>query len=154
MQDEAPGTQIKEWQNEMDELCRDVRALHSESQDMNWLFCFNNPLTSETAVVNLPSDFKVQKGELVKFVDQSGSQHCYSSRSDPKALPRGHDSRRNGVWNLVVMMRNLSATKKVKIQWSQKKSWVLRLKEWKCDGSVSLGRISKDGAKGTGVVQG
>ncbi|MBA0605835.1 hypothetical protein Godav_018370 [Gossypium davidsonii] len=40
---EAPSTQMKEWLNEMDKLRRNVPALHPESQDMDWLFCSNNP---------------------------------------------------------------------------------------------------------------
>ncbi|KAH1097275.1 hypothetical protein J1N35_014196 [Gossypium stocksii] len=54
-QDEAA---IKKWQNEMDELRRDVRALHSESQEMDWLFCSNNPLALEIVAISFQRDFK------------------------------------------------------------------------------------------------
>lgn len=43
----------------MDELRRDVRALHPESQDIDWLFCSNNLVTPKIVAVNLPRDFKV-----------------------------------------------------------------------------------------------
>ncbi|KAH1038680.1 hypothetical protein J1N35_040423 [Gossypium stocksii] len=59
--DEALGTQAKEWKNKIDELRRDVRALHLKSQGVDWLFCFNNLLTIKLVVVNLPRDFKVPK---------------------------------------------------------------------------------------------
>lgn len=45
----------------MNELRRDVRALHLESQDMDWQFCSNNPLTLEIEAISLPRDFKVSK---------------------------------------------------------------------------------------------
>lgn len=56
----------------MDELRKDVRALHSESQDMDWLFCFNNPLALEITVINLPHDFGVSK-------------EMFEGRRDPQA---------------------------------------------------------------------
>ncbi|KAH1098173.1 hypothetical protein J1N35_015094 [Gossypium stocksii] len=45
----------------MEELRRDVRALHPESQDMDWLFCSNNPLAPKIAAMNLSRDFEVPK---------------------------------------------------------------------------------------------
>ncbi|KAH1091617.1 hypothetical protein J1N35_018874 [Gossypium stocksii] len=41
MHEEGLGVHAKPWQNEMDALCRDARALDPNSQDMDWLFCFN-----------------------------------------------------------------------------------------------------------------
>lgn len=52
---------MKEWQSKMDELRRDMRMLHPKSQDMDWLFCSNNPLATEIATVSLPRHFKVLK---------------------------------------------------------------------------------------------
>ncbi|KAK5839761.1 hypothetical protein PVK06_008598 [Gossypium arboreum] len=56
----------------MDVLRRDVQELHPNVQDMDWLFCSNNPLSLEVAVVNLPSEFKVPK-------------EMFEGRRDPKA---------------------------------------------------------------------
>lgn len=56
----------------MDALQRDVRALHPESRDMNWLFCSNNPLVLEIAAVSLLYDFKVPKD-------------MFKGRRDPRA---------------------------------------------------------------------
>ncbi|KAH1032181.1 hypothetical protein J1N35_044355 [Gossypium stocksii] len=60
-QDEASSTQVKEWMNKMDKLCRNIRALHPELQDMDWLFCSINLLAFKIAAVSLPYDFKVPK---------------------------------------------------------------------------------------------
>ncbi|KAH1130227.1 hypothetical protein J1N35_001605 [Gossypium stocksii] len=45
----------------MDELRRDVTALHLESWDMYWLFCSNNPLPLEIIAENLSRYFNVPK---------------------------------------------------------------------------------------------
>lgn len=56
----------------MDALRRDVRALHLENRDMDWLFCSNNPLAPELAAVSLPCDFKVPRD-------------MFKGRMDPRA---------------------------------------------------------------------
>lgn len=63
---------MKEWQNEMDELQRDMKALHLESWDIDWLFYSNNSLALEIATENLSRDFKVPKG-------------MFEGRRDPRA---------------------------------------------------------------------
>lgn len=45
----------------MNALRRDVQALHPDVQDMDRLFCSNNPLALEVAAVGLSSQFKVPK---------------------------------------------------------------------------------------------
>ncbi|KAK5784661.1 hypothetical protein PVK06_039187 [Gossypium arboreum] len=40
----------KLWQNDMDALHKDVRALHPDVQDIDWLFCSNNPLSLKVVI--------------------------------------------------------------------------------------------------------
>ncbi|KAH1073081.1 hypothetical protein J1N35_025409 [Gossypium stocksii] len=61
LQKEAIREHAKPWKNEMDALRRDGWALHSDVQDMDWLFCSNNPLSLEVAAVSLPFEFNVPK---------------------------------------------------------------------------------------------
>ncbi|KAK5771878.1 hypothetical protein PVK06_048132 [Gossypium arboreum] len=56
----------------MDELRRDVRALHPKSQNMDWLFCSNNSLAPKIAMINFLRDFKVLKD-------------MFEGRRDPRA---------------------------------------------------------------------
>lgn len=56
----------------MDELHRDVRVLHTKSRDMDWLFCFNNPLALKIMPVSFPIDSKVPKD-------------MFEGRKDPRA---------------------------------------------------------------------
>lgn len=56
----------------MDELHRDMQALHPKSQDMDWLFYSNNPLSPEIAIVGLHYDFNVLKD-------------MFEGRKDPQA---------------------------------------------------------------------
>ncbi|KAK5792618.1 hypothetical protein PVK06_033733 [Gossypium arboreum] len=72
IQEEAVGAHAKPWKNEIDALHRDVRALHPNVQDMDCLFCSNNPLSSKVATVSLPIEFEVLK-------------EMFEGRRDPRA---------------------------------------------------------------------
>ncbi|KAH1122323.1 hypothetical protein J1N35_005483 [Gossypium stocksii] len=78
MQEESPGLQEREWQNGTDALRQDVRALHPESQDMDWLFCSNNLLALEIALVSLPLDFK--------FGNDDEELVCNKEANDPMVV--------------------------------------------------------------------
>lgn len=83
----------------MDELRRDVLVLHLKSQDMDWMFCSNNPLAPKITTINLLHDFKVPKymfeerkdprAHLVQYNDYMnvlGHQMLQSVRSFPRPL--------------------------------------------------------------------
>ncbi|KAH1055758.1 hypothetical protein J1N35_033823 [Gossypium stocksii] len=61
MQEEGLRVHAKLWLSKIDALRKYVQALHPDSQDMDWLFCSNNPLSPEFATISLPVDFKVPK---------------------------------------------------------------------------------------------
>ncbi|KAH1055556.1 hypothetical protein J1N35_033621 [Gossypium stocksii] len=72
VQEEDIGVHAKPWQSEMHILHKDVQALCPNTQDMDWLFCFNNPLAPEMTTMSLPVEFIVPK-------------EMFEGRRDPRA---------------------------------------------------------------------
>ncbi|KAH1114719.1 hypothetical protein J1N35_008097 [Gossypium stocksii] len=58
-EEEGYRVQANSWQQEVDALYRGVLALHLNIEDIDWIFCSNNPLVSKIAIMGLPLEFKV-----------------------------------------------------------------------------------------------